>query len=57
MPVARPSQAADAARAAEFNEKKWVWVLDDKEGYAAGWVNREEGNEAEVVMAVGGEVR
>ncbi|KZS87343.1 hypothetical protein SISNIDRAFT_303444 [Sistotremastrum niveocremeum HHB9708] len=57
MPVARPSQAADAARAAEFNEKKWVWVLDDKEGYAAGWVNREEGNEAEVVMAVGGEIR
>lgn len=52
---------ADAARAAalqaEFNEKKWVWVPDAREGYLAGWVNSEEEDAAEVVMASGGEVR
>lgn len=60
MPVPRPSQNAEAARAAaqqaEFNEKKWVWVPDAKEGYLAGWVNREEDDAAEVIMAAGGEV-
>ncbi|KAG1725048.1 hypothetical protein EDB19DRAFT_288954 [Suillus lakei] len=34
MPAPRPSQGAEAARAAalqaEFNEKKWVWVPDEK---------------------------
>ncbi|EEB90052.1 hypothetical protein MPER_11795 [Moniliophthora perniciosa FA553] len=47
MPAPRLSQSAEAARAAaqqaEFNEKKWVWVPDDKEGYLAGWVNKEDG--------------
>lgn len=60
-PAPRPSHSAEAARAAaaqaEFNEKKWVWVPDDKEGYLAGWVVREEGDAGEVVMASGGEVR
>ena len=60
MPVPRLSQSAEAARAAaaqaEFNEKKWVWVPDVREGYLAGWVNREEEDAAEVVMAAGGEV-
>lgn len=60
MPAPRLSQSAEAARAAaqqaEFNEKKWVWVPDAKEGYLAGWVNREEEEVAEVVMAAGGEV-
>ena len=46
MPPPRPSHSADAARAAalqaEFNEKKWLWVPDDKEGYLAGWVVKEE---------------
>ena len=60
MPAPRLSQSAEAARAAaqqaEFNEKKWVWVPDAKEGYLAGWVNREEEDAAEVVMAAGGEV-
>jgi len=59
-PTARPSQSADTARAAaiqaEFNEKKWVWVPDDKEGYLAGWVVREEEDIGDVVMAAGGEV-
>lgn len=53
------AEAAKAAAAqAEFNEKKWVWVPDAKEGYLAGWVNREveEEDAAEVIMASGGEV-
>ncbi|KAH6904306.1 P-loop containing nucleoside triphosphate hydrolase protein [Coprinopsis sp. MPI-PUGE-AT-0042] len=59
----RASMNAEAAKAAaaqaEFNEKKWVWVPDAKEGYLAGWVNREveEEDAAEVIMASGGEVR
>ncbi|KAF7356757.1 Myosin II heavy chain [Mycena venus] len=61
MPAPRPSESAEAARAAaqqaEFNEKKWVWVPDDKDGYLAGWVNKEEGDFGEVVMAAGGDFR
>ena len=60
MAIPRLSQGADSARIAaaqaEFNEKKWVWVPDDKEGYLAGWVVREEGDDGWVVMASGGEV-
>jgi hypothetical protein len=58
--VSRLSQGAEAARAAalqaEFNEKKWVWVPDDKDGYLAGWVANEEDEMGEVVMAAGGDV-
>lgn len=63
MPVAaaRPSLSAEAARAAvltaEFNEKKWVWVPDDKEGYVAAWVMREHDEIAQVMLAGSGEVR
>jgi myosin heavy chain 9/10/11/14 len=61
MPAPRLSQAAEAARGAalqaEFNEKKWVWVPDEKEGYLAGWVNKEANDEGEIVMAAGGDVR
>ncbi|KAG7095147.1 hypothetical protein E1B28_005926 [Marasmius oreades] len=61
MPVPRISQSAEAARSAaqqaEFNEKKWVWVPDDKDGYLSGWVNKEDGEFAEIVMAAGGEIR
>ncbi|KAI8973163.1 P-loop containing nucleoside triphosphate hydrolase protein, partial [Trametes punicea] len=61
MPAPRPSQSAEAARAAaaqaEFNEKKWVWVPDDKDGYLAGWVVKEEDDMGDVVMAAGGEIR
>jgi myosin protein heavy chain len=60
MPLPRLSQSAEAARAAaqqaEFNEKKWVWVEDDKEGYLAGYVTKEDEDFGEVVMAAGGEV-
>ena len=45
-----------AAHQAEFNEKKWVWVPDAREGYLAGWVNEEEEDAAQVIMAAGGEV-
>ena len=59
MPAPRLSQSAEAARAAaaqaEFNEKKWVWVPDDRDGYLSGWVNKEDGEFAEVIMAAGGE--
>ncbi|KAJ7802440.1 P-loop containing nucleoside triphosphate hydrolase protein [Mycena olivaceomarginata] len=61
MVAPRPSESAEAARAAaqqaEFNEKKWVWVHDVKDGYLAGWVNKEEADFAEVIMAAGGEFR
>ena len=55
------SQNAETARVAalqaEFNEKKWVWVPDERDGYLAGWVAREEDEMGEVVMAAGGDVR
>ncbi|KAG2128006.1 P-loop containing nucleoside triphosphate hydrolase protein [Suillus clintonianus] len=61
MPAPRPSLSAEAARAAalqaEFNEKKWVWVPDEKDGYLAGWVHQEDDETAEIVMSSGGEIR
>jgi hypothetical protein len=61
LSTSRSSQGAESARAAalqaEFNEKKWVWVPDDKDGYLAGWVAKEEDEIGEVVMAAGGDVR
>jgi hypothetical protein len=61
MSTSRLSKGAESARAAalqaEFNEKKWVWVPDDKDGYLAGWVAKEEDEIGEVVMAAGGDVR
>ena len=61
MSTPRMSQNAEAARVAalqaEFNEKKWVWVPDERDGYLAGWVVKEEDEVGEVVMAAGGDVR
>ncbi|CAK5274213.1 unnamed protein product [Mycena citricolor] len=61
MPAPRPSESAETARAAaaqaEFNEKKWVWVPDDADGYLAGWVSKEDGDLGEIVMADDGEIR
>ncbi|KAF7303718.1 Myosin type II heavy chain [Mycena indigotica] len=60
MPAPRPSESAAAraaAQQAEFNEKKWVWVPDDKDGYLAGWVNSEEGDYAQIIMSANGEFR
>lgn len=60
MPAPRPSLSAEAARAAalqaEFNEKKWVWVPDEKDGYLAGWVHQEDDEIAEIIMSSGSEV-
>lgn len=60
MPAPRASYSAESARdaalQAEFNEKKWVWVPDDKEGYLAGWVVNEDDEEGDVVLAAGGDV-
>ncbi|KAI9438540.1 myosin II heavy chain [Lactarius indigo] len=61
MSTPRISQNAEAARVAalqaEFNEKKWVWVPDERDGYLAGWVAKEEDEVGEVVMAAGGDIR
>ncbi|KAF9493645.1 hypothetical protein BDN71DRAFT_1062656 [Pleurotus eryngii] len=61
MVAPRLSQSAEAARAAaqqaEFNEKKWVWVPDDKEGYAAGWISKTEGDMGDIVLSSGGDIR
>ena len=61
MSTPRLSQNVEAARVAalqaEFNEKKWVWVPDERDGYLAGWVAKEEDEIGEVVMAAGGDVR
>ncbi|KAG6372968.1 myosin II heavy chain [Boletus reticuloceps] len=57
----RNTHGAEAARAAalqaEFNEKKWVWVPDEKEGYLAGWVHQEDQETAQIIMSAGGEIR
>ena len=57
MALARPSMARDAALQAEFNEKKWVWVPDDRDGYLAGWVTAEDDEFANVIIAANSEVR
>lgn len=45
----------DAVAQAKFNEKKWVWVQDDKEGYVRGHViKEEEDSEVEVEYEQGG---
>ncbi|KAJ1882516.1 class II myosin, partial [Kickxella alabastrina] len=37
-----------------FTDKKWVWVPHDKEGYIAGYVVKEEGNDMVVVHLMSG---
>ncbi|GAN08510.1 conserved hypothetical protein [Mucor ambiguus] len=45
----------DAVAQAKFNEKKWVWIQDDKEGYVRGHViKEEEASEVEVEYERGG---
>ncbi|CAO3654116.1 unnamed protein product [Mucor fragilis] len=47
----------DAVAQAKFNEKKWVWIQDDKEGYVRGHViKEEEGADVEVEYERGGTV-
>lgn len=44
----------DAVAQARFNEKKWVWIEDDNEGYVRGHVINEEDNTVEVEYENGG---
>ncbi len=46
-PPVHPATAAEAAETARWSERKWVWIPDDKEGYVAGYVNRENDFEAD----------
>ncbi|KAE8226689.1 hypothetical protein CF319_g739 [Tilletia indica] len=52
------TSAADAAAAAEFAEKKWVWIVDKEAGYLPAWVVREEDHgETSVCNLSDGQVR
>jgi hypothetical protein len=49
----RPYQGVivtDAVAQAEFSEKKWVWVQDKQEGYVAGWITQENGENITVEL-------
>ncbi|CAG8497152.1 329_t:CDS:10 [Acaulospora colombiana] len=45
---ARGAGVADAVAQASFNEKKWVWIEDKNEGYVAGYITKEMGEQVEV---------
>ncbi|KAI7828878.1 P-loop containing nucleoside triphosphate hydrolase protein [Gamsiella multidivaricata] len=47
-PVTYRGVVVDAVAQAAFNEKKWVWVEDKEEGYIAGWIAKEEGDQVQV---------
>ncbi|GAA5863922.1 hypothetical protein JCM8547_005281 [Rhodosporidiobolus lusitaniae] len=51
--------AQDAAQLAQWNQHKWVWVSDAREGYVAGWVVKEEqeGGVSTVALSSGEETR
>jgi myosin protein heavy chain len=39
----KPGQVmADAAATAEFNEKRWFWLPDEKKGYIACWIIKDQ---------------
>ncbi|KAI9596469.1 P-loop containing nucleoside triphosphate hydrolase protein [Syncephalis fuscata] len=40
----------DAVAMAAFAEKRWVWVEDKREGYIAGYITRENGEEVDVQL-------
>ncbi|KAJ3109200.1 hypothetical protein HDU97_008599 [Phlyctochytrium planicorne] len=45
----RPYQGVnDALAQAQFAEKKWVWVADKEEGFLAGWIIKEDGDQVTV---------
>ncbi|CAJ0644102.1 7439_t:CDS:10 [Entrophospora sp. SA101] len=44
----RGAGVIDAVAQAAFNEKKWVWVEDKNDGYVAGYITKEIGNQVEV---------
>lgn len=38
----------DAVAQARFNEKKWVWIEDDNEGYVRGHIINENNDKVEI---------
>jgi hypothetical protein len=44
----------DAVAQAKFNEKKWVWIQDEQEGYVRGHILQEENDQVEVEFEQGG---
>ncbi|KAI8996997.1 P-loop containing nucleoside triphosphate hydrolase protein, partial [Pilobolus umbonatus] len=48
------NEVMDAVEQARFNEKKWVWVEDSKEGYVRGHVTHEGTNTSEIEYEFGG---
>ncbi|KAF7324837.1 Myosin II heavy chain [Mycena kentingensis (nom. inval.)] len=53
----RESLAAQAAAAAEYNSRRYVWVQSDPEGYLAAHVESESGDIATVVITATNEIR
>ncbi|KAI9259065.1 hypothetical protein BY458DRAFT_278826 [Sporodiniella umbellata] len=44
----RLDNVMDAVAQARFNEKKWVWIEDDHEGYIRGHITNENDEQVEV---------
>lgn len=44
----------DAVAQAKFNEKKWVWIQDEQEGYVRGHILLENENGTDVEFEQGG---
>jgi len=40
----------DAMAQAKWAEKKWVWVADKEEGFIAGWIVKENGDNVEIEL-------
>ncbi|KAH9453195.1 hypothetical protein MJO29_012608 [Puccinia striiformis f. sp. tritici] len=48
----KPGQVmADAAATAEFNEKRWFWLPDEKKGYLACWIIKDSSSAAATTTA------
>ncbi|GAA5937074.1 myosin 1 [Sporobolomyces koalae] len=57
QPKSQQRLAKDAAELAAWNSKKWVWVPDERQGYVAGWIVKEEDGISTVAMETGDEIR
>ncbi|CAO3674443.1 unnamed protein product [Rhizopus stolonifer] len=50
----RLDDVMDAVAQARFNEKKWVWIEDDNEGYVRGHILNESDDQVEIGYESGG---
>lgn len=50
----RLDDVMDAVAQARFNEKKWVWIEDDNEGYVRGHILNESNDQVEIGYESGG---